>query len=129
MVEFPMNTPEIDFDAYSTILFMDSMVALEAKPLEVLPWHEIDAAGPILVLVVPQVNREIDKRKRDGRLGQRARAFNRLIAPAAESGSSVRLREGPVIVDIALAVCDPIDWSAHKELDPDDGDARVVAEI
>jgi transposase len=63
---------------------MDSMVALEAKPLASLPWQEIDSAGPIPVLIVPQVMKEIDKRKRDGGLGKRARswrvesAFNRL---------------------------------------------------
>jgi len=124
-----MRTAGIDFDVYSTILFMDSMVALEAKPLELLPWHEIDDTGPILVLVVPQVNKEIDKRKRDGRLGQRARAFNRLIAPAAESASTARIYEGQLVVDIALAVCDRIDWGVLDYLDPEDGDARVVAEI
>jgi hypothetical protein len=121
--------PAIDFNAYSTILFIDSMVALEAKPLAMLPWHEIDDTGPILVLVVPQVNKEIDKRKRDGRLGQRARAFNRLIARAAEAASAVRIYEGQVVVDIALAVCERIDWTAYDDLDPEDGDARVVAEI
>jgi hypothetical protein len=62
-----------DHERYSTILFMDSMVALQGKPLSALPWQEIDAAGPILVLVVPQVMSEIDKRKRDGRLAKRAR--------------------------------------------------------
>src|SRR5271168_2154456 len=124
-----MRTAGIDFDVYSTILFMDSMVALEAKPLELLPWHEIDDTGPILVLVVPQVNKEIDKRKRDGRLGQRARAFNRLIAPAAESASTARIYEGQLVVDIALAVCDRIDWGVLDYLDPEYGDARVVAEI
>ena len=119
----------IDFTAYSTILFMDSMVALEAKPLPQLPWHEIDHTGPILVLVVPQVIREIDKRKRDGRLGNRARAFNRLIGPAAEAASPKRICEAQVAVDIAIAVCDRIDWTAHDDLDPEDGDARVVAEM
>jgi hypothetical protein len=27
-----------DYSAYSTVLFMDSMVALEGKPLPGLPW-------------------------------------------------------------------------------------------
>ena len=35
----------IDCSKYSTVLFMDSMIALEAKPLASLPWKEIDAAG------------------------------------------------------------------------------------
>jgi hypothetical protein len=61
-----MKAPaSLDLSSYSTILFMDSMVALEGKPLPNQPWGEIDQAGPILVLVVPQVLAEIDKRKLD----------------------------------------------------------------
>jgi len=118
-----------DHAAYSTILFMDSMVALEGRPLRTLPWHEIDAAGPILVLVVPQVNAEIDKRKRDGRLSKRAREFNRLIGPAAEAASPTRISDGPPAVDIAVASCDRIEWDVLDDLDPEEGDARVVAQI
>lgn len=119
----------MDFSTYSTILFMDSMVALEGKPLASLPWKEIDAAGPILVLVVPQVMKEIDKRKRDGRLGKRAREFNRLIGPAAESASTAPITAGPPTVDIAFATINKIDWDAFDDLDPEEGDARVVAQI
>lgn len=119
----------IDWSKYSEVLFMDSMVALEAKPLASLPWTEIDPAGPILVLVVPQVMKEIDKRKRDGRLGKRAREFNRLIAPAAESGSAVQISAGPPQVDIAFAQIGRIDWDALQDLDPEEGDARVVAQM
>jgi hypothetical protein len=119
----------IDWSKYSTLLFMDSMVALEAKPLPALPWKEIDATGPILVLVVPQVMKEIDKRKRDGRLGKRAREFNRLIGPAAESDSAVQISLGPPQVDIAFAKIGRIDWDALQDLDPEEGDARVVAQV
>jgi hypothetical protein len=124
-----MNRSPINFDSYSTILFMDSMVALEGKPLPSQPWQEIDSGGPILVLVVPQVNTEIDKRKRDGRLGKRAREFNRLIGPAAEFGTAVRISDGPPSVDIGIAVCERIKWNAFQDLDPEDPDARVVAQI
>jgi hypothetical protein len=124
-----MSTLTADFSKYSTILFMDSMVALEGKPLPILPWHEIDSTGPILVLVVPQVNAEIDKRKRDGRLGKRAREFNRLIGPAAETGMPVCILEGPPAVDIAIAVCERINWDELQDLDPDEPDARIVAQI
>jgi hypothetical protein len=124
-----MSNSGPDLTAYSTILFMDSMVALEGKPLQTQPWHEIDATGPILVLVVPQVNAEIDKRKRDGRLAKRAREFNRLIGPAAESGAPVRISDGPPIIDIAIAACDRIDWDALDDLDPSESDAKVVAQI
>jgi hypothetical protein len=125
-----MKAPaSLDLSSYSTILFMDSMVALEGKPLPNQPWGEIDQAGPILVLVVPQVLAEIDKRKRDGRLGKRAREFNRLISPAAESGMPRRIFDGPPTVDLAIAVCAKINWSAFDDLDPDEPDAKVVAQI
>jgi hypothetical protein len=118
-----------DFSGYSTVLFIDSMVALEGKPLASLPWKEIDPAGPILILIVPQVMSEIDKRKRDGRLGKRAREFNRLVAPAAESGGTTRVSAGILVVDIGFAVCDRINWDNLDDLDPEEGDARVVAQI
>lgn len=119
----------MDFTGYSTIVFLDSMVALEGKPLPSLPWMEIDPEGPILVLIVPQVMREVDKRKRDGRLGRRAREFNRLVAPAAESGRPALISAGPPAVDLAFALCDRIDWDALDDLEPEEGDARVVAQI
>lgn len=119
----------IDFSCYSTVLFMDSMVALEGKPLPNLPWKEIDATGPILVLIVPQVMKEVDKRKRDGRLGKRARQFNQLAGPAAESGGPIQVVAGPPKVDIAFATCDRIKWDAFDDLDPEEGDSRVVAEL
>ncbi len=121
--------PAFEHTSYSTILFIDSMVALEGKPLPTLPWKEIDPSGPILVLVVPQVSKETDKRKRDGRLAKRAREFNRLITPAAESGRPARIVEGPPAVDIAVARTARIDWDKLDDLDPEEGDARVVAQI
>jgi hypothetical protein len=65
-----VTAPVVDFTVYTTLLFIDSMVALEGKPLRDLPWTDIDPTGSILLLVVPQVLKEIDKRKRDGRLAR-----------------------------------------------------------
>lgn len=118
-----------DHSAYSSVLFIDSMIALECKPLESLPWHELDSSGPVLIMVVPQVNAEIDKRKRDGRLGKKARAFNRLIAPAAESGKPEKIADGPPDVFISVARCDRINWDVLDDLDPHEGDHKVVAQI
>ncbi|RWB20406.1 MAG: hypothetical protein EOQ40_15175 [Mesorhizobium sp.] len=118
-----------DHTKYSTIVFIDSMVALEGKPLDTMPWDELDPTGPILVLVVSQVNSEIDKRKRDGRLAKRARAFNRLISPAAETSTPHRISNGPPAIDIAIVRHRRIDWDQYDDLDPDGGDDRVVAQI
>ena len=64
--------------SYDRVVLIDSQVVLEAKPLEQLPWADL-FQGSILLLVARQVQTEIDRRKNDGRLGQRARAFNRLL--------------------------------------------------
>lgn len=118
-----------DHTNYSSIIFIDSMVALQGKPLETLPWAELDAEGPVLILVVPQVNAEIDKRKRDKRLSKRARSFNRLIAPAADNAAPHTIVVGPPVVDIAVARCARINWELFDDLDRDEGDDRVVAQI
>ncbi|RWC75317.1 MAG: hypothetical protein EOS30_11030 [Mesorhizobium sp.] len=121
--------PAFDHAKYSSIVFIDSMVALEGKPLDTLPWHELDPIGPILILVVQQVNSEIDKRKRDGRLGKRARAFNRLIASAAETGLPHTIKENAPRIDVAVARHRRIDWDQYDTLDPGEGDDRVVAQV
>jgi hypothetical protein len=105
------------------------MVVLEGKPLQSQPWAEIDPVGPILVLTVPQVNSEIDKRKRDGRLWKRAREFNKLIEPAALAVKPVQIVAGPPAVDIGIAKTSKVDWTELDDLDPDDQDAKVVAQI
>ncbi|PZM08086.1 hypothetical protein CPY51_30555 [Rhizobium tubonense] len=115
-------------DSYSTVVFIDTMVVLESHPLAQLPWQEIDIAGPILLLVLPQVQSEIDKRKRDGRLAERARAFSRLIAPSVVERKPVRIADKRVVVDIALAACDPVDYE-RLDLDRNEGDHRVVGQM
>lgn len=122
-------TDIFDHNDYSTIVFIDSMIALECKPFGSLRWSDFDKTGRILVMVVPQVNAEIDKRKRDGRLGKRAREFNRLIAPAAESGVPEIISKGSPEVSICVARCSRIDWDALDEFDPQEGDHKVVAQI
>jgi hypothetical protein len=115
--------------AYRTTVFIDSNVVLEARPFKDLPWQDIDPIGPILVLLAPTLLREVDSKKRDGRLAVRARDFNRLISTLASGGPSITVAAGPPQVDIALAHCKKIDWDAYDDLDPGQGDDRLVAEI
>ncbi|MEP3892435.1 MAG: hypothetical protein ABJN52_00315 [Litorimonas sp.] len=119
----------MDYVNYSTVAFLDANIVLEGRNLADQPWHEIESSGSILLLFVPQVLKEIDSKKRDGRLAKHARDFNRLIAPAAETGGAVRLVDGPPLVDLALAVTKRIDWDTIDDLDPDEPDARVVAQV
>ena len=116
------------FSGYPVKLFLDANVVLEGKPLEELPWADINNEGPLLALLTPQVLVEIDAKKRDGRLGKIARAFNRLIASVALGGPPVIIREAMPRVALALARCDRIPWDNYDDLDPEDGDSRVVAE-
>lgn len=119
----------MDYSIYSTIAFLDANVVLEGKALSELPWDEIDSAGRILVLFVPQVLKEIDSKKRDGRLQKYARGFNRLIASAAETGEPIRLIDGSLVVDISLAETRIINWDELDDLDMDEPDARVIAQV
>lgn len=119
----------MDYVKYSTVVFLDANVVLEGRKLADQPWHEIEDSDSILLFFVPQVLKEIDSKKRDGRLAKHARDFNRLIAPAAETGGVVRLINGPPSVDLALAVTNRIDWDKLDDLDPDEPDARVIAQV
>ena len=123
------SSPSRPFADYKVKVFLDANVVLEGKPLAELPWQEIDPDGSILALLTPQVLSEVDSKKRDGRLGKIARSFNQLIAPVALGGPPVILREGSPRVALALATCNRIDWDQYDDLDPSDGDSRVVAEI
>lgn len=114
---------------YRTVAVIDANVILEGRPVDKLPWAEIDSDGPILVLVLPQVQREIDSKKRDGRLQVHARSFNRLIAPVAVSGTPLLVVDGAPKVDLGLARCAPIPWSKYDDLDPAEGDCKVIAEL
>jgi len=114
--------------SYGATVFIDTMVVLEGPPLNRQPWSEIHETGPILVIVLPQVQAEIDKRKRDGRLAERARAFNRLIGPSVDERRPVRIADEPVAVDLILGECDKVDYEA-LDLDPAEGDHRVVGQM
>ena len=108
-----------DYSKYKSIVFIDTMVVLHGQPLDKQPWKEIDPFGPILVLIVPQVQTEIDKRKLDGRLSARARAFSRLIRPSvSKGGEPIQIVSGPPVVDIGMAFPKPIPW---EKLDLDKG--------
>ncbi len=120
---------QFDHGEYDAMLFVDSMIPLEGRPLPELPCDELNLGSRILLLVVPQVLQEVDKRKRDGRLGKRAREFRRLVEPVALSGKPIRLTEGPPSVDLALARSGRIGWNRLDDLDPGESDAKVVAQV
>lgn len=118
----------IDLSPYSHVLVLDTQMVLEGKPLPDLPWGLIDPVGPILLLCMPKMLSEVDQAKRDGRIGPRARKFNRMVEPAVGAVGPVVLVDGSPRVDIALASTSRIDWDAVPDLDRDEGDDRIVGE-
>jgi hypothetical protein len=119
---------EIKYDAYKVKAFLDANIILEGRMLGDLPWNEIDADGPIIALMTPTAMKEVDSKKQDGRIGKRARAFNRLIGPVAAGGPPIVIRESGPRVELALSRAMRIPWDQHGDLDPDDGDSCIVAE-
>jgi hypothetical protein len=119
----------INWQQYPVVAFIDSNIALECSALGGLPWKEISATGPILVMVAPTVMQEVDAKKNHARLSDHARRFNRTLRPLLEGQSTVLVRESPAPrVEIALADCTRVDWELYPELDRDEPDARVVAQ-
>lgn len=117
----------LNLSKYGRIFFIDTQVVLETNPLEQLPWGEF-GMGPILLLVCRQVQSEIDAKKNDGRLGTRARSFNKLLDRYLETRLPTELVVGPPRVDVALVPNSRIDWELIDDLDRDDGDDRIVAQ-
>ncbi|MBC3911395.1 PIN domain-containing protein [Undibacterium umbellatum] len=117
------------YKKYSAIAFIDSNVILECKPLANLPWHEILTNGSILILVVPQVLSEVDKKKQDNRVGKRARAFNQLLAQTLETEAPIEIVKGDLCVDIYVASIKKFDWTTYNDLNQSEGDDRIVAQI
>lgn len=124
-----MARAEVKYDNYKVKAFLDTNIILEGRPLAELPWQEIDADGPILALITPTAIKEIDSKKQDGRIGKRAREFNRLIASVAAGGPPIIICERSPRVELALSRAVRIPWDQHDDLDPGDGDSCIVAEV
>lgn len=122
MVASLLNT-----STYDNVVIIDTQVVLEAKPLDQLPWNEL-FPGSVLLLVCRQVQGEIDAKKNYGRIGKRARAFNTLLDRFIETRDPSPVIPAPRI-DVALVANGRIDWSALDDLDRDDGDDRIVAQM
>jgi len=120
---------EIDWNQFPVVAFIDSNVALECLALEQLPWREVHATGPILLLITPTVLQEVDSKKNHARLGDHARRFNRTMRSLLGEQDTAIVRQSPVPqVEVALADCGRVDWQQYPELDPEEPDSRVVAQ-
>lgn len=115
---------------FAAVAFIDANIVLEGLSLDQLPWSEIHPKGPILVLILPKVMKEIDDKKNNARLNDFARRFNALVAPlAVGERPTVVVRPGPApVVELALAHHERIEWEKFPDLDPNEPDERIVAE-
>ena len=123
-----MSRAKIEYDDYKVKAFLDANIILEGQRLTDLPWDEIDSDGPIIALITPTAMKEVDSKKQDGRIGKRAREFNRLIASVAAGGPPIIIRESKPRVELALSRAARIPWDQLDDLDPTDGDSCIVAE-
>jgi hypothetical protein len=119
----------INFDDYPIKAFLDANIILECRPLADLPWHELSVDGPIVAIITPTTMKEIDKKKHDGRIGKRAREFNRSISLVATGGEPVIVREAGPRVVLALSRSPRIPWELYNDLDQGDGDSCFIADV
>lgn len=117
----------LDTSPYDRVFALDTQMVFEARPLTQLPWSAL-SSGPILLVILPQVCSEADARKRDGRLGTRARELNRMLDPSIELGGATQLVAEPVRVDIAYVPAGRPDWDRLDDLERENGDDRIVAQ-
>lgn len=118
----------ISYEEYESIISIDTNIILECQPLDQLKWQEIGTANSILIIVAPQVAREVDKRKRDSRLNQRAKDFNRILAKFIAEDAPVRISNKKIKVDIAMFNVGRIEW-AEFDLDPEEGDQKIIGQL
>lgn len=123
------NGPAVNSGQAIVHAYIDTNVILECLPLQDLPWHDISSAGEIFVYATPTLLREVDSKKSSGRLAERARAFNRVIAPIAQGGAPVVISQGPPRVTLATSKVAKVDWKKWSDLDPGEGDARLIADV
>lgn len=113
---------------YKKIVFIDSNVALQCLDLMQLPWKEVDHEGPLLVLVVPTVLKEVDGKKNDARLSKHARRFNNHLRPLLMDEDYILIKNNNPVVHLRVAICGVIDWSSLPNLDRVEPDHKIIAE-
>lgn len=117
----------LDTSFYDRVLLIDTQVILETKHFSQLPWSEF-GDGPLLLLVCRQVQWELDDKKNDGRVGKRAREFNKLMDSFIETRCPATLQKSGPRVDVASISNAGIDWDSLDDLDRNEGDDRIVAQ-
>jgi len=120
-----MTQQNISLANGASYVFPDSNVVLEGKPLAELPWDQLRVASPIVLVFVPQVLKEVDSKKHDGRIGKRAREFNRLLVQVTARDGCMLLPNQDREVYLAIGRPTRIDWGHYGDEDPDDGDTRA----
>lgn len=114
------------------VLFLDTNVFLQCKPLTELPWGDLAAGDELLLLVPRAVQEELDRLKQDGngRRAKRARkacTFLRELVLSAEG--RITLREQDPNVQVSFTPPSSATTTASSLLDMSRPDDRIVGEL
>jgi len=110
------------------VLFLDTNIFLQCKPIEQLPWEEI-SKGNILLLISRAVQDEIDNLKQSGnsRRARRARIATSLFRQILESGNII-IRQSKSRVEVSFSPPVNQDNFSDYNLNPSRIDDQIVFE-
>lgn len=118
----------LDLNEFSSAFIIDTNFVFHTKPILELPWQDIDPVGPIILLALPQLLSEVDKKKRDGRLSEKARQFNRYFNESDNINLPIELITTKPKVYLSAPPIRTIDWNRLPDLDQNHPDDILAAQ-
>jgi hypothetical protein len=114
------------------VLFLDTNIFLQCRPLAELPWGDLAAGDDLLLLIPRPVQEEIDHLKQDGnsRRAKRARKASAFFRELLQlSDNTMTLREHSPKVQISFSPPIPAGKAASPFLDMSRSDDGILAEL
>jgi PIN domain len=111
-------------------LFPDTHFFLHFKHAQELPWSDVTAADPIVLVVGRTVQKEIEKHKHEkrGRVQDRAREYSSKLATIALQPSPIEIRANAPKVMLDFSPGHPKGWSNPADLNAGWADDMMVAD-
>ena len=114
------------------VLFLDTNLFLQCRPLDKLPWGDLTLDDDLLLLIPRPVQEELDRLKQDGnsRRAKRARTASALLRKLVlSSDSTITLREHSPKVQISFSSLIPASRATSPLLDMSRSDDRILGEL
>jgi len=114
------------------VLFLDTNIFLQCRPLAELPWGDLAVGDDLLLLIPRPVQEEIDDLKQDGnrRRADRARKASSFLRKLIlSSDNTITLREHSPKVQISFSPPIPVGRATSPFLDMSRSDDRILAEL